>query len=905
VEASELADRPLSVVTDEYAAASASAVTPSIPPSKRSRWARAIKWILLLAGCLWLADYGVALFIQHTELRTKLTERLAAAFGRPVEVGRYTFSIWTGPTLEAQTVTVGEDSRFGQEYFLRAESLRVRLRWRGLLRGRLELGTLLLTQPSLNIVRNGEGEWNLGEWLPRPAERVTGGSSGASAGNSPRVADLRFAQIAVEGGRVNFKRGDEKLPFALVAVAGTVQGDGPGRWRMEIAATPWRAAVVTQQAGSIYIVGHVGGTSSRLLPAVLDASWTEASISDVLRLIRGDDYGVRGTLAAVLSAQGGDDGWKLRGRAEMRQLHRWDLPARLDNPALNLTAQMTIGARGSAIGGIQLVNATLDAPHSNAHASGELPWNRTARGAKASGPTESLTISDANIDGSDVLAWARAFHSGIAENVALRGTAKASGVALGWPLHLDKAALASGGADLRTPGLRAPVHVGNLGMRYDGGEMAVSPVIVTFGAAGETSTNTFRLERAAKTRSKPAAWRLTGNMAQVRDLIAAASSVGWNVSRGWDLAGPFRCDLRWQEPQMPWERPSAGFFELGGTPEDGGASLRAAYLNRPVEQIRARADWKPGARHVAISSAQAFGARWNGTFDRRDADDHWQFVLSADRLAASDADLWLNPRWRESFLDRMLPFLSTRAAADAVPENLRATGRLNIEQFTLAPVTLRHLQGAAALNGRHFELTGASGQFYGGTASGMFIVDLKPVPAYQVNADFSKVDLSSLGEASPGTAGLFDGTATGQIFFTAHGVSRSELVSSLQCRGSADVDDVRLQTINLGDSLREGALQPGTSAFHDASAAFTCAGGRIQFHDFALSDPALEVDGSGSVDFRRVLNFRLNAVRGVSSSQGTSGETEGPMPSEGNTYQLTGSLASPTLTRIVSGRRAR
>ena len=114
---------------------------------------------------------------------------------------------------------------------------------------------------------------------------------------------------------------------------------------MNIAASPWRASIVTQQAGSIYVAGHVGGTSSRLLPAVLDFSWTDASISDALRLIRGDDYGVRGALAVVLSARAGDDGWKLRTRAEMRQLHRWDLSLRPDNPALNLIAQMKIGAR--------------------------------------------------------------------------------------------------------------------------------------------------------------------------------------------------------------------------------------------------------------------------------------------------------------------------------------------------------------------------------------------------------------------------------------------------------------------------------------------------------------------------------------------------------------------------------
>lgn len=879
-----MAEGPLSVITDEYSAASAAAGTAD-HLLKRGPWSRRARGLLLLIVGLWLADAGISLLIHHTGLQTKLTARLSAAFGRQVEVGRYNFSIWTGPALEAQSVIVSEDPRFGQEYFLRAESLRVRLRWKSLLRGHLELGTLLLTQPSLNVVRNIEGDWNLAQWLPRPAARAPVGSPAATP-------PFRFERIEVDGGRVNFKRADEKLPFALVGVEGTVQADGPGRWRMDIAATPWRAAIVTQQAGLIRIVGHMGGTSSRLLPAVLDSSWTDASISDALRLVRGDDYGLRGALAVVLSARTGDDGWTLRARAEIRQIHRWDLPLRLDNPALNLMAQVKIGASGSQL---ELTDATLEAPRSSAHAAGQLLWNHGGRPARNPLPSLRVKVSDFNIDSSDLLAWVRAFRPGIADSISIHGAASASGLVLGWPPRLENASLVTNGADLRALRLGVPVHLARTEVDFDHDQLLLSPVTVSFGPPEGPWAGSFRLDRSAKMRSKAAAWRLTGNMDQVRDLLAAASSLGWNPSRGWDLAGPFRCDLHWQEPQMPWNGPSSGFVELGGPNEGAGASLRAAFLNRPVEQIKARVDWKPGGRHVALSSVRAFGARWNGTLDRPTSDVPWGFVLSADRLATTDIDLWLNPRWRESFIDRMLPFLNTRTAPGAVPENLQATGRLNIDQLTLAPATVHHVRGAAAVSGRHFEFTDAAGQFYGGSVSGMFIADWKAIPWYQVNADFSKVDLSLLASASPGTSGLFAGWASGQVFFTARGASRADLVSSLVCRGSADVDGPQIQNINLPDSLRDVVLRPGASLFHEASAAFTCGGGKIQFHDFALIDPAQEIDGAGSVDFSHILDFRLSIVRNAALR----GETEAPSP-DADAVQLSGPLLSPKLTRISS-----
>jgi AsmA-like C-terminal region/AsmA family len=897
----ELPDPPLSVITDEYSAAAPSAGISNRRPLKRGSLARGIKGLLVFALLLWVADAGIGLLIHYTALQDKLTSRLSGAFGRPVEVGRYNFSIWTGPTLEAQSVIVSEDPRFGYEYFLRSESLRVRLRWQSLLRGRVELGALLLRQPSLNLVRNAEGDWNLAEWLPRP---VSHAPPGAPANSPTAGASSAFERIDIDSGRINFKRADEKLPFAFVNVNGTAQADGPGRWRINMAATPWRAALVTQQAGSIYVAGHLGGTSSRLLPAVLESSWTDASISDALRLIRGDDYGVRGSLDVVLSANTGSDGWKLQARAQMRQLHRWDLSLRPDNPALNLIAQMKIGLDGSAL---ELTSASLEAPRSYARATGRFLWNDAGPSRKNQTPPLSFTLSDFNIDATDILAWVRAFHPGVAGDIAIHGTAKAGGVVLGWPPHIDTAKFVTTGLTMQGPALPLPVHLSALDLDYDyrrgPGRLSLSPFTVFFQSPTDPSAGSFRIDKVARARSNSSSWRLAGSMQQVRDLIAVAGSLGWNLSRGFDLAGFFRCDVRWpaQQPQgtlaqqMPWAVPSSGFIELGGPDDDTGGSLRPAFLNHPVEQIKARADWKPGIRHIALSSAQALGTQWSGTFDRRDSDDQWQFVLSADRMAASDVDLWINPRWRESLIDRMLPFLNTRSTPNAVPENLRAAGRLTIDQLILAPVAVRHLQGDVALTGRHFEFTDATGQFYGGAVSGMFITDLKTVPTYQVNADFSNVDLRALSAASPGTADLFSGVATGQVFFTSHGSSRSDIVSSLQCRGSADVEGPQLRDGTLPASVRDAVPPRGATLFHDASAAFTCANRKIQFHDFALVNAADELDAAGSVDFSRNLDFRLTVMR--DSPPNPSATPNTPAPGV-ETYQLTGTLASPQLARI-------
>jgi hypothetical protein len=848
-------------------------------------WSRWFKRIVLLFVLLWLAQVAISLLIRHTRLQRRITARLETAFGRPVQVGNYDFSLWRGPTLQAQSVTFGEDPRFGHEYFLRAESLTVRLRWQGLLRGHLQLGTVSMERPSLNLVRNPDGDWNLAEWLPKPVPTVP--SLAASSTSSAAAQSVRFSRIEVESGRINFKRGDEKLPFALVGVTGYVEPVEAGRWAMDLEAIPTRAAVNVQQAGILHVSGHMGGTSSRLRPAELDASWSDVSLPDVLRLARSSDYGVRGMLTLIMNArtENHEDGWTIQSRAEFRQLHRWDLALRPDNPALNVLAKihwnpMTFG--------FDVTDAAIEAPHSHARASGRVEWEIPAQSAAPKSSPVSIDVTSSLIDLNDVLAWIRAFHSDVAADVSLHGFANVDGSASGWPWHMNRVAVRIDGADLVGAHLRVPAHVGNVQFHFDDGITSLAPVSLSFGA----SASSLRMEASKKSDSQDfPIFHLSGNLPQARDLIATVSALGWNISRGWDLAGPVRCDLRWEGAAFPWRTQPTGSIDWGG--ESGEMSLRTPFLNQPIENIRAHADWKPGSHHIALSSAAAFGAHWVGSFDRHESG-AWLFALSADHLAVADVDRWLNPQWRESFLDRMLPFLNTRASTDAVTDNLRATGRIVIDQFALDPIDIHRLQGDLKVEGHHIELANAHGQFYGGSIGASFDADLATLPSYRLNVDFSRVDLAALSADSPAFENVFAGTASGEFTLHARGASKSDLLASLACKGKARVNDAEFRSLNLTDSFREGTSRPGISSFSQVSGLFACGDREIRFPELLLLTPSGEINAVGTLDFARTLDFRLRALSGGNAERGTRGSEGAPQP----TYQLTGPLSSPQLTQL-------
>lgn len=867
-------------------------------PLRRRPWVTWTKWIVLVAVGLWLAGVGISLLIQYTHLHQKFTERLAAAFGRPVEVRRYDFSFLDGPVLEAHSVTVAEDVRFGHEYFLRAESMEIRLRWPSLLLGHIELGTLSLDHPSLNIVRSAGGDWNLAEWLPRPAEPVHDAAPSAPQPAAPGA--LRFQKIEVAGGRIDFKRGDDKLPVAFVNVNGTVETDGPGRWKIDLAAIPWRAATIVQQSGTIQISGDVGGTSSRLRPAALDLSWRDAYISDLLRLTLGDDFGLRGTVAISLHANtelGDTQGrWELQGRAELGQLHRWDLAARPDNPSFNvIVGRMVLDPQAPALA---IDDATIEAAHSSARATGLFSW---AGGVSSSGqatrpPSRLLEIGSSRIDLRDVIAAVRAFHPGLAADVSFRGSVDAQARFADWPLQLVNATATSGGADLTSAGSRELTHVGPIQARYDRGQISLLPISISWGSSGVPSAGSFRVEASAKAAHRPLAWHVIGGTKQAHDLIAAAQAVGLNLSPGWDLRGPLSCDLRWEDVVNSQNRLPIGWIELGETgARDMGASLSAPFLNQPVAQIRARLELQPNATRISLASAQAFGTHWTATFDRRPEDLGWQFTLAGDRLTAEDLDRWLNPRWRVGLLDRMLPFLKPRPSENALPENFRASGSVTLDQFTLEPLTMRRLQANLKIEGSQLELSDATGQFYGGVLSGSLHSDLAAVPVYQATLGFSHVDLSALLAGSQRMAGDFSGSASGEISVNAQGSTRADLIASFDCNGMAHVDNPGLRTVNLPASLRDGVRHPGTSVFRQAAATFTCSSDKVQFQDFRLLNLRDGIEGSGTVDFSRDLDFGLRTIADPPSNDDVATVVHASSPA----YRLSGPLAAPQIVRIA------
>jgi AsmA-like C-terminal region/AsmA family len=845
---------------------------------------RGMRWIALFILVWALAQVGGSALVQYTRLRGILNARLEAAFGRRIEVGRYSLSLWGWPELEASPVLVAEDPRFGNEYFLRADSLTIRIRLTSLLAGRIELGMLSLSRPSLNLVRAADGRWNIEEWLPAPSglEGVTP-FTGAGARNP---APLRIRRIEVDSGRVNFKRGDEKLPFSFVGVTGSLEQQTPGHWQVSLDASPSRSAVVLQQAGNLHVEGQLGGTSSRLRPADLTMRWQNAAVADALRLIGGYDHGVRGQLSITLDAHTLGPTWTLGGRAEVRRLHRWDLPMRSDNPALNLQVNAEWQPE---ISEIDFAEAILQTPRSSVRGAGVVSWD-PSRAAHNIAASQAFVITSSGVEMEDALAWIRAFHPNVSEALDLHGRITTHLTLAGWPMRPIGGSLQTTGISLEGGSLRAALRTGPGTIEFDRELARLSPMRINLGGeagAASAEIGSLQLSGFAEEHGPIAlAGKITGRTPRIENLADAVSALGWKLPGEWSVEGPASLDLLWNSPDRT--SPAQLFGEIGLD----GVQIRAPFLNLPVERVHGTVNLIGSAEELTVASAEAFGGQWSGTIAVPSPAEHARFSLKADRLNAEDLDRWLNPRWRQGFLGSVLPFLSS-GGAEKIPSALRVSGHLSIDDFAFSRYVAQHLSGNFALDQRQITFQDADADFSGGKVSGSVKADLRESPIYKVSANFVGLNLAALAAGSPTLARQFSGSATGEIEFEMKGVGRDALVASLGCRGRAAIQSASFTAFDLFDSVRAGARRGGTSTFSEVNGAFVCHDDQIELTGVRLRAGDTSLGASGTVDFARNVDIHLQWMPRAKNQVRVGAEP----PGDAASYLLRGPLFAPRIER--------
>lgn len=841
---------------------------------KQPKWWRLV---LGLAALLIAVQVAVSFAVRTRLAHAYLIAQLGRAFGRPVEVRSFNVRILPNPSLMADGVTVGEDPAFGNEYFLRAESLTAGLRWMGLARGHFEFGTVSLSRPSLILVRNAQGRWNLERWLPPPAANVLDRARvyGPPAAVAPAN---RLQKIEFDDGRINFKTVNDKQPFAFIGVSGSVEQVAPGRWQLQLEAQPWRSGVTLQSSGTMQVRGDLAGTSARLQPAQISLHWGQVSLADLFRLLRGQDYGVRGIFALDATAKSGTAAepagaapvqpgeWTFLLQAGAARMHRWDLTERDDNPRWNARLSGRWNVAGGSVTADEMI---LESPKSNLRG--------TAKFSGGAASSMEVRVDSAGIQAADLLAWYRAFHPGVDEGVTAEEYFTGAMSLRGWPLELETAAFSSAGGTVEVPGIAEALRIGAVRGGLQRAQFVMDPARISWsGKAGALAAAKIAALDAKK--RAPAEVRsgleiafvhdfnahsggvsIGGRVERLEDILKIAAAFGRPLNHGWELNGAANAALRWDWKDAPLRGRWNG--KIGVTK----AQLQVAGLNQPLQLDDAQLEWHDGKRAAEFAKAEGFGATWSGEISQADAlaadsEAKWQFHLHADHLDATELDRWVGPRARPGWLQRLLPTLlggsEPSPAASELVRRVNAEGELRIDEFTLEKLTLAQVRAEGSLRDLRLEVRDAEAQWAGGKVRAKVRAAFSPRPKYEVTAELDRVNLAQL----PGTgrvAERLSGAASGTLHLQTEGVGREELLAQLAGKGNFRLQNVEFLGWDVGASVADGAPHAGASRWTAGEGAFT-------LRDRTIVLDGLRLDGgkeftmvSGTVSFERTAELSV------------------------------------------------
>src|SRR4051812_100715 len=176
-------------------------------------------------------------FFDVNHYRPRIQTELQNRLGRPVSLGNIKAS-FLPPSLIVKDVTIGEDPRFGNGAFAKAQELDVRVALIPLLQKDLQVQSLRLMNPDIQMIKNQAGEWNyasLGQ-SPAPSQsskpqappKPSGATPepGAQKGAAPQ---LSLDHLEIANGRLHYIDQKENVQNTYDNIDVTLDHFAPGK----------------------------------------------------------------------------------------------------------------------------------------------------------------------------------------------------------------------------------------------------------------------------------------------------------------------------------------------------------------------------------------------------------------------------------------------------------------------------------------------------------------------------------------------------------------------------------------------------------------------------------------------------------------------------------------------------
>lgn len=534
-------------------------------------------WIILASIVALAAGVIFALpwLIHADNFRPLLKSELEKSLRRPVELGKLSLTIFP-LAIAASDVTIGEDPAFGQQRpFARMQTLAVKLDLFSLLKQQVNIQSLHITNPLVELIKNSEGSWNVDSL------------SSKDGSSSP----LKLAVLRIDGGRVALTTpGHARAEYQNIDVLLKDYGTG-GKSPLQVS-----AHMPGTGNGEVGFVGTISGSDlagdvtikNCVLPAI------EAAIG---RSLFGKTK-VDGALSGQAKITSAAKAWSAAGNVDLRSKALGNVAATFRADALN--ERIRVEQLQAKVGQLDL------------RLSGTIEADRLALSLKA---------ADAPI--TELAKLAAGFGVAFAPGMQVTGqlgtdlTIGGTTAAPTFNGHLRATRL-----EMRGGELKQPVSTPSLQLDFTPDQLRAAPFEVTTGHTKVSGS--FSLAQYASDQPRLDA-SVTIPPSDLGDLIDIAQAYGVKTARGVKATGKAAV-----EAKVFGSLAKGAALQYRGTGSLSGATVNTPALTKPITIRTAKLRFEGDAAGVEGLDATVGATTLTGRLATRG--DNLDFALVADKL---------------------------------------------------------------------------------------------------------------------------------------------------------------------------------------------------------------------------------------------------------------------------------
>lgn len=858
----------------------ANAASGAVKPFFSKRRVVAAAVVILLV--LFLVRPGVS------RLKTRIANSISRAVDRPAEIGSVHLRFLPQPGFDLENLVIYEDPAFGAEPMLRAPEVTAVVRLTSLVRGRLDISRLELTEPSLNLVRREDGRWNWEALLERTVRTPL-----APTAKSKSEARPGFPYIEASSGRINFKAGAEKKPYALLNADFALWQESENAWGVRLKAEPLRTDMSLSDTGLLRMNGTWQRAGSlRETPLQFSLEWDRAQLGQLTKLVSGNDKGWRGEARLEATLSGIPAAMQVSADASIQDFHRYDissveglrLTAHCDgkyNSAEEMAREIfcsgpvgsgMITLRGDAGGpGMHQLNLLLNLENVPVNAVAQL-----ARRAKKNLPAD--LVATGNVQG----------NFAVKENEASPHGAEFQGRGEIVNLRLQSVSTKVEVAPGSVPFVLSSEHGSALAPK----RKSVSQSAAAASPAPDELHVEYGPFPVAMGRPAPAQARgwvgrsgygmVVAGDGEIARALRMATLLGLQAVQA-DVEGAAQMNL---QIAGSWagnvSGTSSGFSppKVTGTVQLHNVRATVRGVHGPIEISSAELKLLPDEARVEKLSARAADVHWTGSVALpRGCGTPGacliHFNLSADEIGLGGLPEWLGSHPSQRRWYQLLG--SADSGAPSFLQNLRASGKVNAGRVVIHNIVAGRVSAALDLDRGKLKISDLRADLLGGKHRGEWQADFTAAsPVYTGAGTLTGISLGQMSEAMHDP--WISGTAEGTYQFTASGMEATAFWQSAKGELHFDLRDGVLSHISLTDD--EGPLHvvrwQGRAKLSN---------GNIDIEKGEIDSRAGTYEISGTVSFGQELDFKL--IRGTPAQQAGAGAL---------VYSITGTVAEPRVT---------